>query len=239
MVWDIVPQSAHRRKKCSKQGCDRFHHSELHETHAAGLTYHGISETNSSGSCLLLVMTIQIPDSVFKLNVMWDTAPTLSLITFKRAKQLHLKGNEVDLTITKTEGTVEQIKSFSYKLPLKDKNGGVYWLVVYGLPKISTYLSSENINTMPNTQRMDDVSKTPFQFCGNDVQRPSGGIDVLIGLDYAAVHPRMIHNSEHLVLYENIFGKCIGMHPNLKETANKVSESCIREPLYIRKFLPK
>ena len=227
-----------QKKKCSKQGCDIYHHSELHEVHAAGLTYHGISETNSSDSCLLLVMSIQIPDSIFKLNVMWDTASTLSLITFKRAKQLHLKGNEVDLTITKTGGTVEQIKSFSYKLPLKDKNGGVYWLVVYGLPKIS--LSSENINTMPNTQRMDDVSKTPFQFCGNDVHRPPGEI---IGLDYAAVNPRMIHNSEHLVLYVNIFGKCIGgMHPNLKETAKKlVSHAyvnhCISESFFLNEAL--
>ena len=50
-----------------------------------------------------------------------------------------------------------------------------------------------------------------------------GEVDVLIGLDYASFHPQKIQNNEHLVVYENRFGICIGgTHPSIKENTKKV-----------------
>ena len=54
----------------------------------------------------------------------------------------------------------------------------------------------------------------------DDIKRPSGEIDVLIGVEYASLHPRMLQYSGHLVLYENIFGTCLG--DTLKENTQLV-----------------
>ena len=51
-----------------------------------------------------------------------------------------------------------------------------------------------------------------------DVERPSGEIDLLIGYDYAALHPVRQQRSDNLLLLTNNFGKCImGSHPKIIE----------------------
>ena len=57
----------------------------------------------------------------------------------------------------------------------------------------------------------------------DDIKRPSGEIDVLVGLEYASFHPHMIKYSGHLILHENIFGTRLGgTYDILKENTQLV-----------------
>ena len=113
-----------KKAKCIWEGCAMIHHSTLHESYIAGISFHTIEVGDSkvSDSCLLLVMSINSRIQGININVMWDTAASLSLITFYKVKQLQLKGKKMNITITKTGGSVEKIESLVYDVPLKDKD---------------------------------------------------------------------------------------------------------------------
>ena len=50
---------------------------------------------------------------------MWDSASTISLITFKKAKELLLVGTTVNLNITKAGGEEEEIKIMSVQCDIE------------------------------------------------------------------------------------------------------------------------
>ena len=56
-------------------------------------------------------------------NVLWDAGSTTSLITFKKAREMHLKGQNITLSIVKLGGELEDIESFAYDLLLMDSSG--------------------------------------------------------------------------------------------------------------------
>ena len=114
----------------------------------------------------------------------------------------------------KTGGSTEHICSYKYKLNLVDKLGKSRTIMVYGIPIISTDVKSLQV---------DKIMYLFKNITIDDIKRPSGEIDVLIGLEYASFHPRMLQYSGHLVLYENIFGTCLGgTHDTLKENTQLV-----------------
>ena len=81
------------------------------------------------------------------------------------------------------------------------------WLEVYGITKIST-----NINPM----KWDGVVCL-FDTDVSRIKKPSGEVEMLIGLNYAAYHPQKVESKGQMVIYENCFGVCIaGSHPLLR-----------------------
>ena len=111
-------------------------------------------------------------------------------------------------------GQKEQIESSLYTLPLLDKNNKLVNFKVYGIETI-TY-GTETV----------DISRVLHMFKrvkGEEVQRPRGAMDLLIGFNYAKFHPRRMQTVNNLVLMENGFGKCIaGCYIELKETQQLV-----------------
>ena len=63
---------------------------------------------------------------------MWDSAASLCFITNDEAKAEKLKGEEVELTITKVGGKAEKLRSCKYSLPLIDLKGHKVHFDVYG-----------------------------------------------------------------------------------------------------------
>ena len=56
-----------------------------------------------------------------------------------------------------------------------------------------------------------------------EISRPSGEIDVLIGFEYAGYHPVREQSSGHLLVMRNRFGKCLGgFHRSLSEGTRKL-----------------
>ena len=75
---------------------------------------------------------------------------------------------------------------------------------------LQIYRQSVNVNGI--VQLFKNISE-------EDISRPSGTIDVLIGYEYAAYHPQNEQTPGQLLLLKNRFGRCIGgTHPFIKET---------------------
>ena len=175
----------------------------MHEAHKEGAMFHtGDKDVNSvTGCCVLLVMNIDVPGFQEPAAVMWDSAATISLITFRKAKEMKLKGNPTRLMVAKTGGFIEELESMKYIIYLKDEHDGSFSFIVYGIPEISTKLQSIEA---------EDIVKCFPRISDDEIKRPKGKIDVLIGMDYTAFHPRFISSCKQLVLLGNRFGKCIG-----------------------------
>ena len=58
-----------------------------------------------------------------------------------------------------------------------------------------------------------------FNVSQEEITRPIGSVDILIGYEYAGFHPEKEQISGHLLLLKNRFGRCTGgSHPKIKET---------------------
>ena len=140
---------------------------------------------------------------------MWDNAASLCFITNAKAKQEKLRGVKVNISIVKIGGQNEKIETMKYKLPLLDKQDHAVEFEVYGINKITSDIERVNVESIAHLFR--NVTK-------DEIARPAGPVDVLIGYEYAAYHPEKEQNIGHLVLLKNRFGRCVGgTHPLLKE----------------------
>ena len=90
---------------------------------------------------------------------------------------------------------------------------------MYGIDKISTELNSIDLTAV--SQLFQTVKP-------DEISRPYGEIDVLIGFEYAGYHPMKKECNDHLLLLENRFGKCLGgSHPLLLETTRKLVKHAV------------
>ena len=127
-------------------------------------------------------------DKPAQVNVLWDGGATVSMITFKRATELKLRGHRVRMTITKIGGDKEDIDSYKYSVPLRDLNGEVIYFDAYGIERISTPL--EKIELGNAIKRFEGVNES-------DVRREAGEVDMLIGFEYAGYHPEKEQSIQH------------------------------------------
>ena len=191
------------KKTCKVDNCDMFHHASLHVSNVKGVTYHNnliddkISNISLS-ACLLQIM--KIPSVGQDLTVLWDSGASVSLITFKAAKQLALKGKGMNLSVLKVGGEVERLSSFKYVLPLTDKHGNIININVYGIDKISN-----SVNSIDNGEICREFPEVKRE----GIQIISGEIDVLVGFNYATLHPVKEKCVRNLLLMKNRFGRCI------------------------------
>ena len=142
---------------------------------------------------------------------MCDSAASLCFITNNKAKEERLKGTAVNLSIVKIGGQYKTIRTVKYKLSLLDKQGKIVEFEVYGIDKITSDI--ERIN-------MDGVTHLFNNVAQDELQRPTGPVDVLIGYEYAAYHPVREQCVEHLLLLKNRFGRCVGGTHPLIENSN-------------------
>ena len=195
--------------------CTKWHHKTLHQDGKIEKSSQGISGSASvcdnsiADSCLLQIQ--RIPTKRNWVSVLWDSGASLRFITNDKAKAERLKGTKVELSIIKVGGENEKNTSNRYKLSLIDKLGRKVQFDVYGIDKITSNIQSVNVDGI--VQLFKNISK-------EDISRPPGTIDALIGYEYAAYHPQNEQTSGHLLLLKNLFGTCIGgTHPFIKETS--------------------
>ena len=209
-----------KKKECGIDNCKVFHHRTLHENKRNTPTGENDQEEEVSGTtntcsrisskttCLLQIQRIKTHANW--LNVMWDNASSLSFITNKTAKAQKLHGTTVQLSLVKVGAEKKDITTKKYTLPLIDLQGHQTLIEVYGIDQITSNIRKIKIDGILH---IFDVPK-------KDIERPTGTIDVLIGYDYAGLHPEMQNRSGHLLLLKNRFGFCIGgIHPAIEENA--------------------
>jgi hypothetical protein len=106
------------------------------------------------------------------------------------------------------------MRSSVYKLPLIDESGEIVNFRVYGIDRISSPAEGINLNGVMHL--FQNINK-------EEIQRPNGEIDVLIGYQNAGYHPEREKSSGHLLLLKNRFGRCLGgSHTNMAENTLKL-----------------
>ncbi|XP_078370325.1 uncharacterized protein LOC144654092 [Oculina patagonica] len=205
-----------KAKECGVSNCKKKHHVTLHESEVSSSSAPSNAAPTPAPSnactslpgdrCLLQLQRIRTPRGF--VNVMWDNASSLSFITNNKAKAERLHGTPLELTLVKVGADEEKISSRKYQLPLIDVQGKRILFEVYGIEKITSNIQSVNV---------DNISHL-FSVPSDDIQRPTGTVDVLIGYEYAGFHPDKEQSAEHLLLLRNRFGRCIGgTHPSIRE----------------------
>ncbi|KAL9955853.1 hypothetical protein ACROYT_G037242 [Oculina patagonica] len=208
-------QDCTSKKPCGVNDCKRFHHKTLHEEErdkglptviASASGSASVCNNNEIETCLLQIQ--RIPTKNGFANVLWDTGASLCFITNAKARAENLKGIKTQLSIIKVGGESENVDTFKYKLPLIDKQGKTVVFDVYGIDKITSPIPAVNIKGI--SKLFKDVSE-------EELTRPTGEVDALIGYEYADFHPSKEQSSGHLLLLRNQFGRCVGgTHPVLK-----------------------
>ena len=102
-----------------------------------------------------------------------------------------LHGTRVEISFVKVGGASETIMSNRYLLPLIDSQGQVVPFEVSGIDVITADIQSVNVNNV--VHRFKDVM---FE----EIRRPTGGVDVLIGYGHPRYHPVPEQTSGHLLL---------------------------------------
>ena len=102
-------------QRCKVGNCNERHTELLHDAYVAGVTLHIFGgAANPLSETLLLNMNIGADGYHEPVRVLWDSASTISLIILNRAKDLKFHGKSVNLTVSKTGGFVEELKSCEY-----------------------------------------------------------------------------------------------------------------------------
>ena len=131
--------------------------------------------------CLLQLMSVNAGiKNVAALNVMWDSGATVSMITFKKAKELELTGVKTKITIVKIGGQKETVDSKLYEVPVHDTQGNVEVVKAYGINQISTAIEATETGNMAGM----------FDIDSDQVQRPQGEIDSWSDLSTLDFTPR-------------------------------------------------
>ena len=127
--------------KCRETNCGLNHNTLLHQAYALGTSFHGIGTGNQRNTLLplqkLMVNGNRQGMKKTQLNCLWDGGSTLSFITHNQASNLNLKGVPINIQIVKIGGTVTNIQSKQYHLPLIDKYNNTMIVNVIGIEKIS------------------------------------------------------------------------------------------------------
>ena len=133
-------------QECTKDNCQKYHHPSLHEDRPPIANDHPVTKcchSSRTTACLLQIMKLPAGEKhVHDMNVMWDSGATVCLITFKKAKELELKGDRVAIKIVKVGGDKETVESKLYDVPVRDTQGRIEYFKAYGISKISSSIKA-------------------------------------------------------------------------------------------------
>ncbi|XP_071963454.1 uncharacterized protein [Antedon mediterranea] len=212
---------------CGKDGCSRKHHPLIHfppkkEPASKNTQNTATSQQTSTGTdapCILMAKSV-ITKGGTKVNAMFDTASTSSVILADVAEKLKLKGKPLTVSVTKFGGETEQIETFSYTLPLKTKYNGYIKIEVFGMPRITNRLLPQD------TEKLADIFKVEKHL----IERPTGAVKLLIGADNASLFPNILRTEGELALCEGTFGVMIlGKHPVCRSESNATNLTYIEK----------
>ncbi|KAK4322373.1 hypothetical protein Pmani_006887 [Petrolisthes manimaculis] len=145
----------------------------------------------------------------------------ITLVTHHVAEKLRLKGKDINLSMIKVGNVLENYSSKEYCIPLVDRSSQIWEIKAVGIDEISAKISKKI-----------DVTRVPELFVGvsnHEIDRPSGEINMLIGVNYSELLPRVVQTNEGLLLLENPFGLSIrGKHNSISNSDNTDNNITVR-----------
>ena len=111
--------------------------------------------------------------------IFWDGGATIVLIRHAFAKMLGLRGQEVTQRIQVCGKQFEEWETMAYWVIMIDRFGQQHRMKALGIDTITSSIHPVDIKGVIH------LLKVPWK----DVARPSGPVDLLVGLNEAGLHP--------------------------------------------------
>ena len=123
-----------------------------------------------------------------------------------------LKGNPMKLLLTTVSGT-KSLDSFSYSVPLVDRNNVLHWITAFEVVSISDDIAEVDISGVKHLFSSDVQQKW------NLIENRPRSIDLLLGSSVLGLHPTNYELQGNLKLLSSNFGSgfiLTGTHPAIK-----------------------
>ena len=198
--------------KCGISGCDEYHSRLVHGCKVEGIScYAEICLSMSATQTLLLIEYVNTENGD-RAVLFYDGGSTLTLITKDCADRSNLSGVPVTYDLITVGGVVTTHNTTLYEITIVAKDGSRHLLQAFEIDEICGSLKTMNTGRFA---KLFPMTKP------NEIARPTGKVDILLGNDYAPLHPDKQHVRDGLVLYKSQLGtgKILGgKHNDILET---------------------
>ena len=221
-------------KEVNGQRCGKKHHIMLHGTTNNFANYVQVNRSHvsiaptdeeirneQSTTTLMQLQLVPVAGSNTKCLTFFDTGSNIHLVRGAFAQKLGLKGKRIKLDLTITGQRKETRDTTLYWVPLVDRQGTVWKVMAYEMDNITAPMEGEDVTLAEKLFPMVDKGA---------LERPSGPVDLLVGINMAAIFPYLANREEHLrgnlMLMTSIFGSGFllsGDHAGI--SANMMMES--------------
>lgn len=134
------------------------------------------------------------------ISVLYDSGSDITLIRHGIARELGIKGKDITITMIKVGNDRETFSTKEYTVQLEDKDGNMVEIIATGIEEISTEI---------NNLDMSDIANIFNNITPDDIRRPDGPIDTLLGIDHCELLPEVVQTQGKLQLLRNSFGYCV------------------------------
>lgn len=173
---------------------------------------HADLQSDSDSMSLFPIQSASVVGLNQKATLFFDSGSNTTYITHKAAKRLKAKClGSATLSIITMGNTESKYKTKLYSVDLETKENTVITIKAYGMNEITSPVSELDLHVV--------AELFPTQTNIHDLQR-QGEVDILIGIDYYGVHPKIeiAKAGNHLSIMQGPFGRCLqGAHVKLKE----------------------
>ena len=191
-------------KNASNEECGVWHHRLLHGTYAQEVEGMSLFTGSTSGgkNTLLLIQKIKMKANRKPITgvTAFDSCSNVTLCTHKFGIRSGAHSVPYVLPLGAIQGVKSTVKTRKYFFQVTNDKGVVHEIQAYGLPCITTTfkavtLSKKDINKLKSIPHF----KPPHSL----FHREKEDLDLLIGMDYASLHPAKKHSVDNLVVYRS------------------------------------
>lgn len=199
---------------CGVNGCAVYHSRLLHAN--SGMSANGCKATTDGEQSTLLLIQKMKTNSNNDVTVFWDSGSSISLVRKDYAMRNNLSGFDVSYELV-TLGNVRKLQNtVLFDVPIVDMYGNTHVIKAYGIEEICH--GDENVDIRDVIDLFPDLRE-------KDVRRRHKEVEILIGMDYAYLHPEPKERRHNLVLYRSKFGtgKLLGGYHDLIKGRNELN----------------
>ena len=174
-------------------------------------------ETRKNHTLLLMQ---SIPTKGGSIHAFFDNGSTITLVSTSYVKKMNLKGIRVTYELITVGNQVKVQHTYLHEITLYDMGGKAHVLQAYEIENICGEMKSVNVGGVVRLFRNLKAS---------DVRRKAGAIELLIGMEQIAIHPRHEDEQEGMVLFKSIFGngKVLGGSHHLLDASDNVNAAVV------------
>ena len=126
----------------------------------------------------------------------FDNGSGISLVSKLYARKNKLKGVKVSYDLVTVNNVITPQHTMLYDVEITDRNGNVNTITAYEIDEICEETAFFDSNV---TSFFKDVKP-------DDVKRPRRKVDLLVGMNYIKLHPKLSKTNGDLALFNSLFG---------------------------------